>query len=109
MPAILRARALIALLPVFAVLCLPASVKAAPSIQSIDMQPSPLEVGKIFTIAVAASADVTQGTATVDFRPWSTRVVRVVLAKQGSAWTGTAMVPADLVPPSGAEATVTAV
>src|SRR6476660_8052381 len=40
-----------------------------PSIQSIGVSPNPLTTGQNFTIAVTASPDVTQATATVGFRP----------------------------------------
>jgi len=78
----------------------------APTISSVAVVPTPLAVGGGFTINVSASADATQGTATVDFRPWSTRLLRVVLTLQGGTWTGSGIVPADLQPPAGAEATV---
>jgi len=99
----------LALLAALALLTSPAQLFAAPAIQSLTVQPTTLLVGQPFTIFVTASADATQGTATVDFRPWATRVMRVVLAKQGSQWTGTGTVPADLLPAPGAKATVTAI
>lgn len=83
--------------------CLSAS--AAPSIQSLDVQPSPLQTGVGFTISVAAT-DVTQATATVDFRPWAASLLRVTLTLQGGVWRGTGIVPASLLPPAGAQATV---
>jgi Ca2+-binding RTX toxin-like protein len=81
---------------------------AAPVINSVAVVPTPLNVGQSFTINVSASADVTQAAATVDFRPWSARVLRVSLSKQGALWTGSGVIPADLQPPAGAEATVKA-
>jgi Ca2+-binding RTX toxin-like protein len=82
-----------------------ASVWAAPSIQSIDVQPSPLQTGGGFTINVAAT-DVTQATATVDFRPFATSILRVTLSLQAGQWRGVGVVPANLLPPPGAQATV---
>src|SRR5262245_25962950 len=76
------------------------AARAVPAIQSVDIQPTPLRVGEPFTISVAAT-DVTQGTATVDFRPWSARVLRVTLTLQGNRWRGIGTIPADLTPPTG--------
>jgi Ca2+-binding RTX toxin-like protein len=87
---------------------LPVASRSAPSISAVEVIPAPLVVGVGFTIRVTASADAVQGTATVDFRPWSTTLLRVVLSLQGGVWTGTGTVPASLVPPAGAQATVTA-
>ena len=78
---------------------------AVPAIQSLDVQPSPLQTGGGFTIAVAAT-DVTQATATVDFRPWATSVLRVTLSLQGGVWRGSGIVPGSLQPPAGSQATV---
>ena len=86
--------------------CIGHVVSAAPSIQSVVVQPDPLQIGQGFTINVAASADVTQATATVDFRPASTTLLRVVLGKQGNDWVGTGTVPASLQVPAGTQATV---
>jgi hypothetical protein len=83
----------------------PASL-AAPAIGSVEVLPTPLQVGQPFTVRAAASADVTQGTATVDFRPFAVSQLRLVLTLQGGFWTGTGTVPAHLVPPPGAQATV---
>ncbi|MBL9136361.1 MAG: hypothetical protein JNK85_10860 [Verrucomicrobiales bacterium] len=78
---------------------------ALPAIQNLVVQPTPLTVGNAVDISVNAT-DVAQATATVDFRPWSTRVLRVTLSLQAGQWKGAGLVPADLVPPGGAEATV---
>lgn len=78
---------------------------AAPVIHSLAVNPTPLAVGQGFTIEAAAT-DVTQATATVDFRPWASRVLRVTLSLQGGLWKGDGTVPSDLVPPAGAQATV---
>jgi Ca2+-binding RTX toxin-like protein len=72
----------------------------------VEVTPTPLVVGGAFTIRATGPADAVQGTATVDFRPWSTRLLRVVLTLDGGVWTGAGVIPADLVPPPGAEATV---
>jgi hypothetical protein len=90
---------------VVAGLVLSVSASALPAIQSVSLDPTPLRVGEPFTLAVTAT-DVVQGTATVDFRPWSTRVLRVTLSLQAGQWKGTGVVPADLTPPAGAEATI---
>lgn len=100
------ARRLASLFALIAGACIHQVVSAAPSIQSFDVQPDPLQVGQGFTITVAASPDVTQGTATVDFRPASATLLRVVLTKQGQNWVGSGTVPASLQVPSGTQATV---
>jgi len=87
-------------------LALPESAFAVPTIGSVDVLPSPLVVGQEFTIRATASPDVTQGIAKVELRPWAERILRVDLTLQGGAWTGTGVIPADLVPPVGATATV---
>lgn len=102
-------RASLVLLSTCGFLLSPVRTWAAPTIQSVAVQPATLETGQNFTVTVEASADVTQGTVTVDFRPWATRVMRLVLSKQGTVWTATSTVPADLVPPSGSTALVTAI
>jgi len=80
--------------------------EAAPIINSVAVAPSPLVIGESFAVNVSASADVTQATATVDFRPWSTRLLRVSLSKQGALWAGSGLIPSDLQPPLGAKASV---
>src|ERR1700722_6431331 len=82
------------------------TVWGAPSIQSTVVAPNPLVGGQGFTITVNASQDVTQGAATVDFRPAATVLLRVPLAKQGPAWIGTGVVPTNLKLPPGANASV---
>lgn len=82
---------------------------AAPAINSVAVTPNPLLTGQSAAIEVSASADVTQATATIDFRPWSARLLRVTLTKQGALWSGTAVIPSDLHPPAGAKATVLAI
>lgn len=69
---------------------------AKPSIQSLDVSPDPLTIGQTFTITVSASADVTFATATVDFHKGQPPVLEVPLTRQGTNWTGSATVPADL-------------
>jgi Ca2+-binding RTX toxin-like protein len=69
---------------------------ALPTIQSIDVSPDPLVTGQLFTIAVTASSNVTQATATIDFRPGATRSLEIPLIKQGEVWTGSGFVPSDL-------------
>lgn len=92
---------------VVGILCLCGGLKASalPAIQNVTIVPVPLRVGESFTVSVSAT-DVAQATATVDFRPWSTRVLRVTLSPQAGQWVGSGVIPADLVPPAGAEATI---
>ncbi len=78
---------------------------AVPAIQSLDVQPRPMVVGQAFTIEAVAT-DVTQATATVDLRPWSTSILRITLGLQGGVWRGQGTLPSNLVPPPGAEAVV---
>src|SRR5213075_2795008 len=83
---------------------------AAPSIQSIRVTPAPLVTGQTFTISATASPDVTQATATFDFRPATPRGLEIPLIQQGSNWVGSGLVPADipfeLSPAAGATARV---
>lgn len=76
------------------VLCLANMAATAQSVQSIDV--SPLVTGQNFTIAVTASPEVTQATATFSFRPGQPRAVEIPLTQQGQTWTGSGLVPADL-------------
>ncbi len=80
---------------------------SAPTIQTIDVSPSPLKAGQNVTVTVTASADVVQGIATIDFRPNLSRLLRVSLTKAGAVWTGTALIPADILLPPGAQASIT--
>ncbi len=80
----------------------------APTIQSVVVDPQPLLAGQGFTVSVSASTDVTEAVATVDFRPAAPRLLRVVLSKRGTMWTGSAVVPADLRLPPGVAASVKA-
>ena len=66
----------------------------AQSAQSIEI--SPLVTGQNFTIAVAASPDVTEATATFSFRPGQPRAIEIPLTQQGQIWTGAGLVPSDL-------------
>ncbi len=52
---------------------------AGPAIRSVTVQPPVLVPGQPFSVTVQA-VDVTQATATVDFRPGAARVLRLVLA-----------------------------
>jgi Ca2+-binding RTX toxin-like protein len=69
---------------------------AGGSIQSVDVSPNPFATGQNFTIAVTASPEVTEGTATVDFRPGLPRFFELPLTKQGAIWTAMGVVPSDL-------------
>src|SRR3954462_13421010 len=66
----------------------------AQSVQSIDV--SPLVTGQNFTITVTASPDVTSGTATVTFFGSQTGQLDIPLAQQGSTFTGSGLVRADI-------------
>ena len=78
----------------------------SPAIQSADITPNPLVTGQGFTITLVASPDVTQATATVDFRPANLRLLRIPLQPQGTTWTGAGVVPGDLQLTGGAHALV---
>ena len=65
-------------------------------IQSVDVAPNPLVTGRTFTISVNASPDVTQATASVDFRPGAPRSLSIELTKQGDVWTGSGTTPSDI-------------
>ena len=67
-----------------------------PSIQSVTVTPNPLSIGQTFSITVTASPDVTFATAAVDFLKGDPALLDVPLTKQGSVWTGIAVVPAEL-------------
>lgn len=84
------------------------SVSGAPTINSVAVTPDPLLAGQPFAVTVSASSDVVQGVATVDFRPWSTSLLRVTLAKQGNDWVGSGVIPSSLQPPPNAQANVKA-
>lgn len=77
-------------------LCVGNAVWALPSIQSIDVSPNPLITGQTFTITVTASADVTFATAVVDFGKGEPPLLQVPLTRQGTNWTGSGVVPADI-------------
>ena len=77
-----------------AALCLGNIAATAQTIQSISV--SPLVTGQNFTIAVEASPDVTQGSATFLFRPGQSGALEVPLIQQGPIWTGSGLVPDDL-------------
>jgi Ca2+-binding RTX toxin-like protein len=67
-----------------------------PSIHAISVSPNPLVTGQYFTIAVTASTNVTRADATIDFHPGKAKSIALALAKQGSNWTGSFLIPADL-------------
>jgi Ca2+-binding RTX toxin-like protein len=67
-----------------------------PSIQSIAASPNPLVTGQSFTITVAASRNVTRASANIEFRPAKAISLEIPLAKQGSNWTGSVLIPVDL-------------
>src|SRR5580765_2425775 len=77
-------------------LCSPNALWSAPSIQSIDVSPNPLVTARNFTIAIAASPDVTLAVARVDFRAADPRSIEIPLTQQGGLWTGSGVVPTDL-------------
>jgi hypothetical protein len=67
-----------------------------PSIQSVVVSPDPLLTGQNFTLAVTASPEVTQASATVHFHPGEARSLEIPLTQQGTNWIGSGLVPADL-------------
>jgi Ca2+-binding RTX toxin-like protein len=71
-------------------------VWAKPSIQSIDVSPNPVVLGRSFTVAVTATPDVTFAAATVDFHPGQTPSLQIPLTKQGLIWVGSGLIPPDL-------------
>src|SRR5690348_8598711 len=71
-------------------------VWGAPSIQSIDVSPNPLTTGQNFSIAVAASPDVTQAAALVSFRTGQPRLLQIPLTCQDQLWTGSGLAPTDV-------------
>jgi len=77
-------------------LCISSVAFGADLIQSIDVSPNPLITGRTFTIAVTASPDVTEATATVAFRPGEPRPLQIQLTKQGNVLTGSGTVPTDI-------------
>ena len=60
------------------------------------MTPNPLYAAQAFTINVTASPDVTEGSASVDFRPSWPGSLPVILTKQGQIWIGSGLVPGAL-------------
>ena len=77
-----------------------------PSIQSIEVSPNPLISGQNFTIRVAASPDVTQGTATVDFHPGKPQSLEIPLTGEGQSLTGSGVVPEEFDHPERVRAKV---
>jgi Ca2+-binding RTX toxin-like protein len=65
---------------------------------SIVFSPNPLVTGLPFVITVTASSNVTQVTATVDFKSVQSASLDITLTNQGSVWTGSGLVPSDLIP-----------
>lgn len=83
-----------------------ATAWAAPTILSSQVTPDPLQPGQPFTISVKATLDVVQATATVDFRPWSPKLLRIALSQSGDLWNGAGTFPANITPPPGGKVTV---
>ncbi len=69
---------------------------AKPSIETITVSPNPLIAGQTFSISVGASADATDGVATVDFHGGKTPSLVIPLTRQGLVFTGISAVPVDL-------------
>ena len=69
---------------------------AKPQTTSATVSPNPLIAGQTFTVTVAASPDITSGSAKIEFHPGSPQSVDIPLIKQGEVFTGTASVPLDL-------------
>jgi hypothetical protein len=87
-------RALRLMMSLSSVLFLGSLSTAAQSAPSVDI--SPLVTGQNFTIAVTASPDVTEASATFSFRPGQPRAIEIPLKQQGQIWTGAGLVPSDL-------------
>jgi len=64
------------------------------AIQSVDVAPNPLVRGQTFRIVVAASGDAIQASANIEFH--QSIAFDLPLAKQGSVFTGSSVVPDDL-------------
>lgn len=79
-----------------ALLCLGNVARGNPSIQSIEPSPNPLITGQSFTIAVTASPDVVQASASIDIRQGNAPLLQVPLIKQGSDWIGSGLIPANI-------------
>jgi len=77
-------------------LCLGNAAWSKPSIQNVVVSPSPLRIAQNFTVTVAASPDVTQATAVIDFLKGTPEFLEVPLVKQGTNWVGAGVVPLDL-------------
>jgi Ca2+-binding RTX toxin-like protein len=77
-------------------LCLGHAAWGKPSIQQITVSPNPLAIAQNFTVTVAASPDVTQATAVLNFLKGTPEYLEVRLSKQGSNWVGSGVVPLEL-------------
>jgi Ca2+-binding RTX toxin-like protein len=77
-------------------LCLGNMAWSKPSIQSVAISPNTLTIAQSFTVTVAASPDVTQATAVLDFLKGQPQFLEVPLTKQGSNWVGSGVVPLEL-------------
>lgn len=84
----------------------PTDLTAAPSIDWVRTSSEVILPGQTLTISAQASATVVQATATVDFRPMSSRLLRVPLARVAGVWNGSVLIPADIVTPLGSQATI---
>jgi Ca2+-binding RTX toxin-like protein len=92
---LLNLRGLRLALPLGLGLCLGTTGWSSPLVE-IDVAPRPLINGHSFTLNVAASPDVTEAAAVVSFRPGNGGTLQIPLTRQGTAWTGSGLVPAGL-------------
>jgi Ca2+-binding RTX toxin-like protein len=67
-----------------------------PSIQSIEVTPTPLLLNRSFTITATGLPDVTSATASVDFRPGKEQTLDLSLTNNGTSWTASGLIPSDL-------------
>src|SRR5262245_43349670 len=74
------------------------------AITKMEVSPSPLLVGKSFSILVETSEDAKSVTGILDFRPTAPRTVRVILTKSGNQWIGNGDIPGDISLPGEAKA-----
>jgi Ca2+-binding RTX toxin-like protein len=80
----------------FAAICSASVAWANPTIQSIDLNPNPLIAGQSFAMVVAASPDVTQASATIDFHRSKSSSLQFSLTLQGTNWVASRVIPSDL-------------
>lgn len=80
---------------------------AAPTLYFVSIGPVPLRPGEPYFIELEATEDTVQAVATLDFRPWSPRILRTVLRPEGGLWVGEGRIPPDLQVPAEEEPQLT--